>query len=120
MHSDVAALSKASIWREASRIVNEEGFRAFWRGNLVTIAHRLPYSSVSFYAYERYKQVSEYMPWLNSKLVELTDVLALQLAFISSDLFLYCSCCIHFLAKILGVMQAQTCVCTFLVVGWQD
>ncbi|KAJ6922431.1 hypothetical protein NC652_016160 [Populus alba x Populus x berolinensis] len=39
MHSDVTALSKASIWREAS----------------LTIAHRLPYSSVSFYAYERYK-----------------------------------------------------------------
>ncbi|CAA6669425.1 unnamed protein product [Spirodela intermedia] len=55
MHSDVSALSKASIWREASRIVCEEGVRAFWRGNLVTIAHRLPYSSISFYAYERYK-----------------------------------------------------------------
>ncbi|KAF3449058.1 hypothetical protein FNV43_RR09782 [Rhamnella rubrinervis] len=55
MHSDVATLRKASIWHEASRIVNEEGFRAFWKGNLVTIAHRLPYSSVSFYAYERYK-----------------------------------------------------------------
>ncbi|GKE51268.1 mitochondrial substrate carrier family protein B-like protein, partial [Tanacetum coccineum] len=39
MHSDVATLRKASIWREASRIVNEEGFRAFWKGNLVTIAH---------------------------------------------------------------------------------
>lgn len=58
MHSDVATLSKASIWHEASRIVNEEGFRAFWKGNLVTIAHRLPYSSVNFYAYERYKNVS--------------------------------------------------------------
>ncbi|XP_044511998.1 mitochondrial substrate carrier family protein B-like isoform X2 [Mangifera indica] len=57
MHSDVATLSKTSIWREASRIVNEEGFRAFWKGNLVTIAHRLPYSSVSFYAYERYKNL---------------------------------------------------------------
>ncbi|XP_050380172.1 uncharacterized protein LOC126797566 isoform X2 [Argentina anserina] len=57
MHSDVSTMSKASIWREASRIVNEEGFRAFWRGNLVTIAHRLPYSSVSFYAYERYKKM---------------------------------------------------------------
>ncbi|KAM5560248.1 hypothetical protein ABKV19_021429 [Rosa sericea] len=57
MHSDVSALSKASIWREASRIASEEGFRAFWRGNLVTIAHRLPYSSVSFYAYERYKKL---------------------------------------------------------------
>ncbi|GKB74978.1 mitochondrial substrate carrier family protein B-like protein, partial [Tanacetum coccineum] len=57
MHSDVATLRKASIWREASRIVNEEGFRAFWKGNLVTIAHRLPYSSISFYAFERYKNV---------------------------------------------------------------
>ncbi|XP_030531917.1 mitochondrial substrate carrier family protein B-like [Rhodamnia argentea] len=57
MHTDVAALSKASIWHEASRIVNEEGFRAFWKGNMVTIAHRLPYSSVNFYAYERYKSM---------------------------------------------------------------
>ncbi|KAI3474411.1 hypothetical protein Pfo_029272 [Paulownia fortunei] len=53
MHSDVAIMSKPSIWREALRIVNEEGFRAFWKGNLVTIAHRLPYSSVNFYAYEQ-------------------------------------------------------------------
>ena len=57
MHSDVATMRKASIWREASRIVGEEGFRAFWKGNLVTIAHRLPYSSVNFYAYEQYKKV---------------------------------------------------------------
>ena len=57
MHSDAAALRKASIWHEASRIVGEEGFRAFWKGNLVTIAHRLPYSSLNFYAYERYKKV---------------------------------------------------------------
>ncbi|KAJ7950246.1 Mitochondrial substrate carrier family protein [Quillaja saponaria] len=57
MHSDVATLTKPCIWHEASRIVNEEGFRAFWKGNLVTIAHRLPYSSVSFYAYERYKNL---------------------------------------------------------------
>jgi len=58
MHSDARTLSKASIWREASRIVYEEGFKAFWKGNLVTIVHRLPYSSISFYAYERYKTVS--------------------------------------------------------------
>ncbi|CAI0427352.1 unnamed protein product [Linum tenue] len=55
MHADVTALSRPSIWREACRIVNEEGFRAFWRGNLVTIAHRVPYSAVNFYAYEQYK-----------------------------------------------------------------
>jgi solute carrier family 25 phosphate transporter 23/24/25/41 len=65
MHSDVTALSKASIWQEASRVINEEGFRAFWKGNLVTIAHRLPYSSVSFYAYERYKSASAYNPFLS-------------------------------------------------------
>lgn len=58
MHSNVVALSKASIWHEASRIAHEEGFRAFWKGNLVTVAHRLPYSSVNFYAYECYKKVS--------------------------------------------------------------
>ncbi|TKY65961.1 Mitochondrial substrate carrier family protein B [Spatholobus suberectus] len=57
MHFDAAALSKPSIWGEASRIVNEEGFRAFWKGNLVTIAHRLPYSAVNFYAYERSKNL---------------------------------------------------------------
>ncbi|XP_047982857.1 mitochondrial substrate carrier family protein B-like isoform X1 [Salvia hispanica] len=57
MHSDASRLEKASIWREASRIAREEGVRAFWKGNLVTIAHRLPYSSISFYAFERYKNM---------------------------------------------------------------
>ncbi|KAL8167923.1 hypothetical protein V2J09_009422 [Rumex salicifolius] len=55
MHSDVATLSKTSLWQEASRIVNEEGLRAFWKGNMVTIVHRLPYSAVNFYSYEHYK-----------------------------------------------------------------
>ncbi|XP_020241817.1 mitochondrial substrate carrier family protein B-like isoform X2 [Asparagus officinalis] len=62
MHADAVALRNASIWREASRIACEEGFRAFWRGNLVTIAHRLPYSSISFYAYERYKNLLQLVP----------------------------------------------------------
>ncbi|XP_022637695.1 mitochondrial substrate carrier family protein B isoform X2 [Vigna radiata var. radiata] len=57
MHSNVVTLRKASIWNEASRIIHEEGFRAFWKGNLVTIAHRLPYSSVNFYTYEHYKKL---------------------------------------------------------------
>ncbi|XP_011036718.1 PREDICTED: mitochondrial substrate carrier family protein B-like isoform X2 [Populus euphratica] len=64
MHSDVATLRKASIWHEASRVIREEGFRALWKGNLVTIAHRLPYSSVNFYAYERYKQFLHMIPGL--------------------------------------------------------
>lgn len=57
MHSNAAALRKPCILNEASRILKEEGFKAFWKGNLVTIAHRLPYSSVNFYTYEHYKKV---------------------------------------------------------------
>ncbi|KAJ4969922.1 hypothetical protein NE237_003021 [Protea cynaroides] len=66
MHSDVTNMSKACIWREASRILSEEGIRAFWKGNLVTIAHRLPYSSISFYAYERYKNSLQLIPGMQS------------------------------------------------------
>ncbi|XP_020202265.1 mitochondrial substrate carrier family protein V isoform X2 [Cajanus cajan] len=66
MHSNVATLRKASIWSEASRIIHEEGFRAFWKGNLVTIAHRLPYSSVNFYSYEHYKKLLKMVPGLQS------------------------------------------------------
>ncbi|CAN1153244.1 Calcium-binding mitochondrial carrier protein SCaMC-2, partial [Linum perenne] len=41
--SHLAVLFQASKWHEASQIVREEGIRAFWKGNLVTIAHRLPF-----------------------------------------------------------------------------
>ncbi|KAJ7545466.1 hypothetical protein O6H91_09G121300 [Diphasiastrum complanatum] len=51
------SLGHASIFQEASRIFREEGVRAFWKGNLVTVVHRLPYSSINFFAYERYKAV---------------------------------------------------------------
>ncbi|KAG2296386.1 hypothetical protein Bca52824_043055 [Brassica carinata] len=35
MQSEAAVLSKPSLWREASRILNEEGFRAFGKGILL-------------------------------------------------------------------------------------
>ncbi|KAI3742206.1 hypothetical protein L1987_59886 [Smallanthus sonchifolius] len=62
MHSEGALLSRPCIWNEASRIVSEEGFRAFWKGNMVTIAHRLPYTAVNFYAYEQYKKLLKSIP----------------------------------------------------------
>ncbi|PKA56144.1 Mitochondrial adenine nucleotide transporter ADNT1 [Apostasia shenzhenica] len=65
MHSDSATLSKASLFKEASRILREEGFRAFWKGNLVTIVHRLPYSAISFYSYDRYKNLLHLLPGLD-------------------------------------------------------
>ena len=61
MQSEADVLSKLSLWREASRIVNEEGVRAFWKGNMVTVAHRLPYSVLNFYAYEKYNKVSYFI-----------------------------------------------------------
>ncbi|XVE99656.1 hypothetical protein REPUB_Repub03eG0218400 [Reevesia pubescens] len=42
------------------------GFRAFWKGNLVTVAHHLPYSSLNFYAYEQYKKLLYMLPVLES------------------------------------------------------
>ncbi|RDY08795.1 Mitochondrial substrate carrier family protein B [Mucuna pruriens] len=91
MHSNVATLRKASIWNEASRIIHEEGFRAFWKGNLVTIAHRLPYSSVNFYSYEHYKKLLKMVPALQSHRDN-----------VSSDL------CVHFVGGGLAGITAAT------------
>ncbi|KAH0875079.1 hypothetical protein HID58_072441, partial [Brassica napus] len=68
MQSEADVLSKLSLWREASRIVNEEGVRAFWKGNMVTVAHRLPYSVLNFYAYEKYNKFFYSNPILQSYL----------------------------------------------------
>lgn len=79
MHSDGACLHKASIFREASRIASEEGVRAFWRGNLVTIAHRLPYSSISFYTYEKYKSIMQSLPGMEKHRENLSTDLCIRL-----------------------------------------
>eukprot|EP01060_Flectonema_neradi_P024386 TRINITY_DN3318_c1_g1_i1.p1 TRINITY_DN3318_c1_g1~~TRINITY_DN3318_c1_g1_i1.p1 ORF type:complete len:280 (+),score=37.79 TRINITY_DN3318_c1_g1_i1:87-926(+) len=39
------------------RISSTEGLRGLWRGNLVTILHRVPYSGSSFLLYEKSKQL---------------------------------------------------------------
>nr|GEY92660.1 mitochondrial substrate carrier family protein B-like [Tanacetum cinerariifolium]GEZ11314.1 mitochondrial substrate carrier family protein B-like [Tanacetum cinerariifolium] len=80
MHSDASTLRKTTIWREASRIVNEEGFRAFWKGNLVTIAHRLPYSSISFYAFERYKNLLQLIMGVENHGTNISTDLFIRLA----------------------------------------
>ncbi|OIT33296.1 PREDICTED: mitochondrial substrate carrier family protein B-like [Nicotiana attenuata] len=79
MHADASSLKKASIWQEASRIVREEGYRALWKGNLVTIAHRLPYSSISFYAFERYKNVLQLILGVESQGENITADLCIRL-----------------------------------------
>ncbi|KAM7265321.1 hypothetical protein ACFE04_003004 [Oxalis oulophora] len=57
MHSRYSVLSQAGLRHEAARIVHEEGFRAFWKGNWVSVVHRFPYSAVNFYTYELYKRL---------------------------------------------------------------
>ncbi|OAE27456.1 hypothetical protein AXG93_3911s1380 [Marchantia polymorpha subsp. ruderalis] len=67
MNANGEKLSRPRILKEASRIVREEGFRAFWKGNGVTIVHRLPYSSVNFFAYEKYKMYLRSMLGIEGK-----------------------------------------------------
>ncbi|KAK8447645.1 hypothetical protein SEVIR_8G114851v4 [Setaria viridis] len=59
-----ARLARLTILFQVCLGSKESSFRAFWKGNLVTIAHRLPYSSISFYAYERYKNLLQMLPGL--------------------------------------------------------
>ncbi|CAH8265107.1 unnamed protein product [Arabidopsis lyrata] len=66
MQSEGAVLSRPNLWHEASRIINEEGYRAFWKGNLVTVVHRIPYTAVNFYAYEKYNQFFNSNPVVQS------------------------------------------------------
>ncbi|XP_010505387.1 PREDICTED: mitochondrial substrate carrier family protein B-like [Camelina sativa] len=66
MQSEGAVLSRPTLWCEASRIINEEGFRAFWKGNMVTVAHRIPYTAVNFYAYEEYNKFFNSNPIVRS------------------------------------------------------
>jgi solute carrier family 25 phosphate transporter 23/24/25/41 len=53
-----AIKGQPSLSKEMMRIYREEGVRAFWKGNAVTIVHRLPYSALNFFSYEKYKAVS--------------------------------------------------------------
>ncbi|XP_010517067.1 PREDICTED: mitochondrial substrate carrier family protein B isoform X2 [Camelina sativa] len=66
MQSEGAVISRPTLWCEASRIINEEGFRAFWKGNMVTVAHRIPYTAVNFYAYEEYNKFFNSNPVVQS------------------------------------------------------
>ena len=42
-----------SLFRALSTVVKQEGFLSLWKGNGVTIVHRLPYSAVNFWTYEQ-------------------------------------------------------------------
>ncbi|WOH11061.1 hypothetical protein DCAR_0830540 [Daucus carota subsp. sativus] len=58
VHSNVMVFSKPSHYCRANGLLlhihrAKEGCRAFWKENMVTIIHSLPYTVVNFYAYEQ-------------------------------------------------------------------
>lgn len=42
-----------SITQALSHVIKTEGVRSLWKGNAVTIVHRLPYSAINFSTYEQ-------------------------------------------------------------------
>ena len=44
---------RAGVAAALRHVVQREGLRALWKGNGVTIIHRLPYSSANFWVYEQ-------------------------------------------------------------------
>ena len=47
---------KLSLHEAFQQVIRQEGMRALWKGNGVTMLHRLPYSAVNFWAYEQFTQ----------------------------------------------------------------
>lgn len=49
----LGTLQSRSLTAALRHVVASEGIRSLWKGNGVTIIHRLPYSAINFWAYER-------------------------------------------------------------------
>jgi hypothetical protein len=41
-----------SLYNSTMKILREEGFLAFWKGNFTSVIHRFPYSAINFTVYE--------------------------------------------------------------------
>lgn len=50
--STVSGNNLSSLAKEFRRVMVEEGFIAFWKGNLASVLHRFPYSAINFSVYE--------------------------------------------------------------------
>ena len=51
------AIHKIGLRDAFQQVVRQEGVLALWKGNGVTMLHRLPYSAVNFWAYEQFTQI---------------------------------------------------------------
>jgi hypothetical protein len=58
-----AAAAPPGLWEALVRVSRAEGVASLWKGNLVTIIHRVPYSAINFYTYEAAsRQLAEWLP----------------------------------------------------------
>ena len=42
-----------SLYSVGKKVLKEEGFLSFWKGNLTSVIHRFPYSAINFTVYDR-------------------------------------------------------------------
>jgi len=54
--STVEYANTLSLQSACAKIMREEGFASFWRGNLTSVLHRFPYSAINFTSYESSKE----------------------------------------------------------------
>ncbi len=56
LQQSTGVLHKLSLQQAVQQVIRQEGIHALWKGNGVTMLHRLPYSAVNFWAYEQFTQ----------------------------------------------------------------
>lgn len=56
--SGTSATAYTGVWQAASKIMQEEGFRAFWKGNGTNIVRIFPYSAAQLAANDQYKRLA--------------------------------------------------------------
>lgn len=56
LQQSTGVLQKLSLQQAVQQVIRQEGIHALWKGNGVTMLHRLPYSAVNFWAYEQFTQ----------------------------------------------------------------
>ena len=44
-----------SLFHTGKTILNSQGIKSFWKGNLTAICHRFPYSAINFTLYEKFR-----------------------------------------------------------------
>lgn len=67
--------TRLGVWAALRHVVAQEGLRALWKGNGVTIIHRLPYSAANFWTYEQVNELwKRYLPPSSSPTSDLTVV----------------------------------------------